>query len=98
MLRLTVVSHSRDQVELKVEGWVSGGNVAYLEAEGHTWLHQTQRLVLQLDGVRFIDRTGLALLIRWSGEGVGLRGGSPFVRALLAQSGLSRDAETKDEP
>jgi anti-anti-sigma regulatory factor len=98
MLRLTVVSQSRDQVALKIEGWVSGVNVAYLEAEGQHWRGQTQRLVLQLDGVQFIDAVGLALLVRWTGEGVALRGGSAFVRALLEQSGLDREAEAQDAP
>ena len=88
MVRLTVISQTKEEVMLKVEGWVSGADVALLEEEGTRLLGETQRLVLDLKGVRFIDREGIALLQRWSGERLVLRDASPFVRTRLAEHGL----------
>ena len=88
MVRLTVISQTKEEAVLKVEGWVSGADVALLEEEGTRLLQQTQRLVLDLKGVRFIDREGIALLQRWSGERLVLRDASPFVRTRLAEHGL----------
>lgn len=89
MLRLTVVSQTCEEVVLKVEGWVSGENVALLEEESTRLLREAERLVLDLDGVQFIDREGIALLKRWSGKRLELRGGSLFVRGLLEEHGLA---------
>ena len=76
MIRLEVIAQNRTEAVLRVEGWVSGANVRLLQEEGARLLQQSRRLVLDLDGVRFVDRSGLALLRRWSGEHLELRGGS----------------------
>lgn len=86
MLRITVKEQSAEEVALKVEGWMCGANVGLLEREGAPYLGP--RLVLDLNGVQNIDEEGLALLRRWSGEGVRLCGGSLFVRALMESYGL----------
>ena len=88
MVRLTVISQTRDEAVLKVEGWVSGVDVALLEEEGTRLLQQSQCLVLDLKGVRFMDREGIALLQRWSGEQLVLHGASPFMRIRLSEHGL----------
>ena len=88
MLRITVISETGEEVVLRVEGWISGRNVALLDQEGTRWLRKGVPLVLDLNGVRFIDRAGMALLQRCATEGVALRGGSPFVRSLLTRHGL----------
>ena len=89
MIRLTVVSQTAEEGVLKVEGWVSGANVAILEEEGIRLLGQSERLVLELDDVQFIDLRGVALLRHWSGERLVLRGGSLFIRGLLEEHGLA---------
>ena len=89
MLRITAVSQPRKGVILKIEGRVSGADVGLLEQEGTRWLQEVERLVLDLTGVKFIDGAGIALLQRWSGERLVLRGGSPFVRTLLETHGLA---------
>ena len=89
MVRLTVVSQTKQEGVLKVEGWVSGAEVALLEEEGTRLFQETNRLVLDLKGVKFIDRTGIALLQRWSGERLVLRGASPFLQTLLQKHGLA---------
>jgi len=47
--------------------------------------------VLDLDGVRFIDREVTELLRTWIADGLVLRGGSIFVRLLLRKRGLSAE-------
>ena len=91
MLRITVMSHTGEEVALKVEGWVSGVNVSLLEQEGARYTGK--RLVLDLAGVQFIDEAGIALLRGWSGERLVLRGGSVFIRALLTDNGLDSGRE-----
>ena len=88
MIRLTVISQSREEVVLKVEGWVSGADVTVFEEEGTRLLQETQRLVLDLEGVKFIDRDGLAVLKRWSGDRLVLRGATLFLRTRLREHGL----------
>lgn len=88
MLRVTVVSQTKEEIALKVEGWVSEENVVLLEQEGARCLQEAGRLVLDLTGVQFIDQKGVTLLQGWSGKGLVLCGGSTFVRALLAANGL----------
>ena len=88
MIRLRIRSQTPAEVVLEVHGWISGANVALLKQEGTRLLGETQRLMLDLDGVQFIDREGMALLQCWWREGVVLRGGSLFVRTLLEQRGL----------
>ena len=89
MLRITVVSQTREEVVLKIEGWVSGEDVDLLDQEGTRGMEEAERLLLDLRDVRFIDDAGIALLKRWSGERLMLRGASPFLRVLLATHGLA---------
>lgn len=88
MLRITVKSQTDKEVVLKVEGQVSGKNVALLEQEGNRWHRKVECLVLDLKGVQFADRAGIALLQGWLGNRVVLRNESAFVRALLATHGM----------
>lgn len=89
MIRIDVVTETREEVVLKVEGWLSGEDVALLESEGERCFEQQgRRLVLDLPGIRLIDEAGIRLLRRWSGEKLALRGASPFVQALLETHGL----------
>jgi len=88
MLRLTVRSQTPQEVVLQVDGWVSGADVAILEQEGNRLLGEAQRVALELKGVESIDEAGIALLRRWWGERLVLRGGSSFIRALLKAHGL----------
>lgn len=88
MLRLILGAQTPEEAVVEVHGWVSGKEVALLEEEGERWLQESARLVLELEGTQFIDGTGLALLDRWAQQGLSLRGGSAFVRQLLARHGL----------
>ena len=89
MIRLIVQAQTPEETVLQVDGWVSEENVSILEQEGTRLLGESHRLVLDLKGVRFIDREGIALLHRWQGDRLVLRGGSLFVRGLLEAHGLA---------
>ena len=89
MVRLIVQSHSPDAVTIEVHGRLAGRDIEVLAAERQRRLATTDRLVLELDAVSFIDAPGLSLLQCWSGPGLELRGGSAFLRRLLAEKGLT---------
>ena len=91
MLRITLKAQTDREVILAVDGKVVGGSVQVLAQEIQRYQAVSGRLVLVLDGVQFIDEAGLALLQGWSGPRLELRGGSPFVRALLSSVGLALD-------
>jgi ABC-type transporter Mla MlaB component len=94
MIRLTLLSQTPVETALALDGWLIGEDVALLEQEGEYWLRETSRLVLDLQGVQFIDREGIELLKRWVGEGVVLRGATPFIQALLAAHGLGQEVNS----
>jgi anti-anti-sigma regulatory factor len=88
MIRLTIRSQTPQEAVVQIEGWVSGRNVPILEEEGVRLLGESERLVLDLEGVQFIDEEGIALLKRWSGECLVLQHALPFVRLVLETHGL----------
>ncbi len=89
MLRLTVISQTKEEVVLKLDGWVSGADVALLKEEGTRLLQGSERLVLDLKGVRSIDRGGIALLHSWPKDRLVLIGASMFLDAFLKEHGLA---------
>ena len=89
MMRLNLRSQTPQEAVLEIHGWVRGKHVSILEQEGSRLLGETQCLVLDLRGVQFIDEAGIALLQRWSGARLVLRGGSLFIRTLLDQHRLA---------
>ena len=88
MLRITCESETAEEVVLRLEGWLTGTDVTLLEREGSDRLRHSERLVLDLTQMKFIDEAGLSLLKTWPGDRMVLRGGSKFVRALMAEHGL----------
>ena len=88
MLRISLISRSAEEVVLKIDGRLGGEDVHLLEREGGCYLRETKCLVLELEGIRFIDQAGIDLLRRWSGERLELRNASPFVQTLLKSHGL----------
>jgi ABC-type transporter Mla MlaB component len=91
MLRITLTAQTPEEGVLQLEGWVVGEDVAVLAEEGHRRWRESRRLVLDLDGVKSIDAAGMALLQEWSGPQLKLRGGSAYLRVLLAAYGLKSD-------
>ena len=89
MLRIEVVTQSASQAELRVDGWIAGEGGALLAGEISRRLQQGGRLVLDLEGVEFIDEAGAALLAAWPAEQLELRGGSIYLRMLLERHGMA---------
>ena len=83
MLRIMVRSQTPEEVVLEVDGWLGGDDVDLLEQELARCHQEAKCLILDLDGVRFIDEEMLDSLKRQRARGVVLQGGSSFVRELL---------------
>lgn len=93
MLRISVASRSPPEIVLKLEGQVAREWVPLLDQEIRRWLRQQPRVVLDLGGIQHLDHAGLDLVERWHQQGVGLRGGSLFVKTLLESRGLALEPE-----
>ena len=87
MLKISVVSQSREKTILQIEGWVSGSGVALLEQEIRSHLQAAEQLLLDLTGVMAVDPDGIDLLRR-NRDRLRLRTGSAFIWALLNMHGL----------
>lgn len=98
MLRIDLVSASDGEVVLKVDGAIAEPDVGLLAEAGRAGLHPGRQLVLDIEGVEFIDPAGLVLLRAWSGQGLVIRGASLYVRYLLQNQGLISGAGSPDEP
>lgn len=88
---ILTVQQNPEETVLIPYGRLAGPEVQLLAQEGQPHLAQAGTLTLDLDGIRFIDDAGVALLQRWLGQGLVLRGGSPFLKALLVAAGLERN-------
>lgn len=97
MLRIEKVSEDDATVTLKVEGRIVGHWVATLEEECFRSLRGSKQLILDLAGVSFIDRDGVALLMKVKGERVRVLNCSPFVKELLGWTHSSWAASTHPE-
>ena len=96
MVRLTVISQSCEETAVKVEGWIRRADLAWMEQDINGWLRETQRVVLDLDDVKFIAPAGIEVLKRCAGDRLVLRGGSVFLRMLLSACGLILESSCLD--
>lgn len=96
MLRITRVRQTSSDEAYALEGWLVDEQVRVLAETCGGALERGARLILDLEGVRFIDDAGLTLLQRWAEQGLRLHRASDFVGQLLAAYGL-RCQETGDE-
>jgi ABC-type transporter Mla MlaB component len=93
MLRITLLAQSAEEAILGLEGWLMGKSVQVLAVEGEARLRESNRLILELAGVRHIDAAGLALLQGWSGPQLSLRAASPYLRSVLSACGLAANGQ-----
>ena len=89
MLRVTPIERRPGQVMLKLEGRVCLESAGVLAQVVHASLGGAQTVVLDLDGVTFIDAAGLALLEGWRGTRLRWCGGAPFIQLLLHSHGIA---------
>jgi anti-anti-sigma regulatory factor len=89
MLRITPITYTQDETILKIEGRLDHSNMQLLEREMQQRSQSTECLVLELKGLKHIDRESITMLKQWPGKQLILRGGTMFVRALLTTHGLA---------
>lgn len=97
--RIDTIARTPSQAVLTVAGRLADGAVPLLDGELSRLLADAGRVVVDLQGVRFIDNRGLALLRRVAVTSpadprppqvqLSLRNGSPFLRQRLASRGLA---------
>ena len=97
MLKLRPGPVSDTEAVLEAHGAITGAYAELLAREACHWRARPQRSVLDLSGVRLVDAVGAAALRGCVTAGMTLRGGSTFVRALLAGFGLPQSEDTQEE-
>lgn len=83
MLRITRSDRPRNHVSLQVEGRIVGDDVRILDCECRSLLWTGSALRLDLAGVRFVDRAGVAVLRALRREGLEIEGCSPLLQEIL---------------
>jgi len=88
MLRITRVNPNETSESLRVEGRLTQADLPRLRQTCAELLEGGARLSLELSGLQFADRDGVATLRALRRRGVALRGVSGFVEALLSDPNL----------
>ena len=83
MLRISIVKAADESVTLRLEGKVSGRWVGCVETSCEAEMKQCARVVIDVSGVSFLDRDGMALLKSLADCGVEVVNPSPFIRELM---------------
>lgn len=83
MLRITRVSEGKVVTELKLEGQVAGDWVSLLEDECRASTERGRKVVLDLEGVTFVDRLGVDSLRRLREAGGEWVGAPSWIEDLL---------------
>lgn len=84
MLRISKSRPAPGQVAIRLEGEVRNGWVEALKSACLSERADGERVTIDLEGVRFVDRHGVALIRDLSDRHhVGLENGTPFIMALL---------------
>ena len=83
MVRITVTDSTPDALTLLLEGQLIGETVDEFELSCEQTLASGQRLTLDLAGVSFVDRKGVALFHRLATRNVSIVNCSGFVAELL---------------
>ena len=86
MLKISRSDLDSAQTTLRLEGRVTRADLAELERSREESQIEGRRLVLDLAGVSFVDREGVAALNRMRRDGIIITGCSPFVGELLKES------------
>jgi hypothetical protein len=87
VLRISTATEAGALVRLKAEGDIAGEWVPLLEAECLRHLDARRPVELDLAGVGFVDREGVAMVQGLFARGVRVACASALVNALLGRSG-----------
>ena len=85
MLKVTTMADEPGRIVLKLEGRLADSWVDELARVAASPTNDGVQLILDLDGLSFVDVRGLGLLRGAAERGAILTGGSPFVAALIDQ-------------
>ncbi len=83
MVRMSITSSARDAVTLLLEGKVIGDAVDEVDSSCEQALAEGRRITLDLAGVSFIDRRGIALFHRLAARQVSMVNRSGFIAEQL---------------
>ena len=89
MLRISTDAETGAPVRLKIEGDIAGDWVPLLETECRRHLDARRQVELDLAGVGFVDRQGVAMVQGLFARGVRVVRASALVNTLLGRSGVS---------
>lgn len=83
MLKITSHESAQARVTMTLEGRVVAEWVMLLEQECTRHQQHERRIVLQCDGVTYVDASGSAMLQRLQSQGVEIRGCSALIDSLI---------------
>jgi ABC-type transporter Mla MlaB component len=86
VLRISIVEAADGLVTLHLEGKVSGRWVKCLETSCESEMKRCAQVVIDVGGVSFLDRDGMALLMSLADCGVEVVNPSPFIREMMKHS------------
>ena len=85
MLRITHTSSTPNDIVLKAEGQIMAEGVGLLESECRRFLGGSQRVLLDLGEVNYLDRRGVLLLRELTRESLALINCPPLVAQVLIE-------------
>jgi ABC-type transporter Mla MlaB component len=83
VLRISITKAADESVTLSLEGKVRGRWVGCLETTCEQEMKNCGRVIIDVGGVSFLDREGMALLRSLADCGVEVLNPSPFIRELM---------------
>ena len=89
MVRITPVARAADRAELRIEGWLSDEDATLLQREVDAVLTESERVVLDLHGVRRIDPSALPGLRALTESGRATCTAPEFLSELLNAHGIA---------
>ena len=86
MLRISVIRDSHKGTRFEVEGWLVGPWVEELRRLSDQALAESGKLSLDLEKLRYVDPSGVALLRDLARRGVAHVNCSPFIQRQLKEA------------
>jgi len=87
MLRITPIPKPDGTMQLKLAGRINAEQLDLLTCELHR-LGATEKVILDLGEIEFLDGAALIFLAQWDGAPLVLQNGSVFIQRLLKEHGL----------
>lgn len=88
MLRISVINDSTETIQLRVEGSLVGPWVDELRRQSNEASSQATTVTIDLEKLRFVDSTGVALLRELAEKHIAHLNCSPFISQQLKETSL----------